>query len=375
MARTARANNRIDRTALMVCAVLSLIGVILPMPVRESIAGALRRTVLAPMVMLQERAELSRRAFLEHDAKMRTRDSVALRAMTADALESENARLRATIGLGSRLKWGFVPAEALRGRGVRDETSITLSAGSRAGVQKMSPVVAPEGLVGMVESVDPTMSQAELWTNPEFRVSAMSEDGTAFGIIQAHTGGSEVGGYLMEMRGVPFRTSIKPGTMVVSSGLGGVFPRGIPIGHVLGETKTLETWARTYLIRPAVFPSDVYSVMILRPERLSQGLDNVWAVGVVADSTVRKIVAAGDSMVQSAALAEARARQAAADSARRDSLRAVGISPDQTGVPATPGAPVTPLDSAARRRLQQRRDSIRRDSVRRADTTHLPTTI
>jgi rod shape-determining protein MreC len=328
------------------------------------------------MVMLQEQSELSRRAFLEHDTKMRTRDSVALRAMTADALQAENDRLRKVIGLGSRLKWGFVPAEALRGRGVRDESSITLSAGSRAGVQKMSPVVAPEGLVGLVESVDPTMSQAELWTNPEFRVSAMSKDATAFGIIQPHSGSgpSDVGGYLMEMRGVPFRTSIKPGTMVVSSGLGGVFPRGIPIGYVIGETKTAETWARTYLVRPAVFPSDVYSVMILQVERTTQGFDNVWAVGAAADSTVRKIVTEGDSMARSAALAEAQARQAAADSARRDSLRAAGVPLDQNGMPIAPQAPVTPIDTAARRRARQRRDSIRRDSLRR-DSTTLPNTI
>jgi rod shape-determining protein MreC len=376
VARTGRANTRIDRTVLAACAVLSLVGLILPMPVRESIAGALRRSVLAPMVMLQEQSELSRRAFLEHDAKMQIRDSIAVRAMTANALQAENDRLRLIIGLGSRLKWGFVPAEALRGRGVRDESSITLSAGSRAGVQKMSPVVAPEGLVGLVESVDPTMSQAELWTNPEFRVSAMSVDATAFGIIQPHSGGgaTEVGGYLMEMRGVPFRTSIKPGTMIVSSGLGGVFPRGIPIGRVIGETKTAETWARTYLVRPAVFPSDVYSVIILRVERTTQGFDNVWAVGAVADSTVQKIVTAGDSMARSAALAEAQARQAAADSTRRDSLRAAGVQLDQNGMPIAPPAPATPIDTAARRRAQQRRDSIRRDSLRR-DTTNLPTTI
>jgi len=318
------------------------------------------------MIMLQERAELSRRAFLEHDAKMEARDSVAMKAMTAVSLESENARLRSIIGLGGRLKWGFVPAEALHGRGVRDETSITLSAGSRAGVARMSPVVAPEGLVGMVESVDPTMSQAQLWTNAEFRVSAMSEDGSAYGIVQAHTGNG-VGSYLMEMRGVPFRTSIKPGTMIVSSGLGGVYPRGSPIGRVISEIKTVETWAQTYLIRPAVSPADVYSVMILRPERVTQGVDNVWAVGV-ADSAGRKIVVASDSMTRSAALAEAQARQAAADSIRRDSLRAAGITPEVPG--QTPPTPVKPGDTT--RPLH--RPPVRRDSTRR-DSTNLPTTI
>jgi len=367
VARTGRAHSRVDRIILAVCAGLSLVAIVLPAQVRESISAALRRSVLAPMVVLQEQSELSRRAFLEHDARMAKRDSVVVRALTADALEAENARLRELIGLGARLRWGFVPAEALRGRGVRDESSITLSAGARAGVQKLSPVVAPEGLVGVVDNVDPTMSQAELWTNSEFRVSAMAEDASAFGIVQAHAGtGTDAGKYLMEMRGVPFRTSIKPGTLIVSSGLGGVYPRGIPIGRVISETRTAESWARTYLIRPAVFPSDVYSVIILRPERAAEGVPNVWATGTVADSTVHKILVAGDSMARSAALAEAHARQAAADSARQDSLRAAGVVPP---APGTSPSTATPDSQRPPRRQPARPDSAKRD------TSHLPTTI
>ena len=254
MARLGRSNNRLDSTVLVACAVLSLIALVLPTQVREPIASGLRRGILAPMLRLQQRAEESRRALTSHDAVVSQRDSVAWRAMGVESLQTENTRLRAILGLGARLKWGFIPAEALHGRGVRDEFGVTLSAGSLASVQKLSPVVAPEGLVGVVDNVDPSISHAMVWTHPDFRVSAMSEDASAFGIVQAHLA-TGPGRYLMEMRGVPFRTSIKMGTMIVSSGLGGVYPRGIPIGRVLSETKTPETWARTYLIRPAVFPA------------------------------------------------------------------------------------------------------------------------
>lgn len=357
MARLGRSNNRIDSTVLVICAVLSLIALVLPTQVREPIASGLRRSILAPLLRLQQSAEETRRALTMHDSVVSRRDSIALREMGVGALETENARLREILGLGSRLKWGFVPAEALHGRGVRDEFGVTLSAGSRAGVLKLSPVVAPEGLVGVVDNVDPMISHAMVWTHPDFRVSAMSEDASAFGIVQPHLE-SGAGRYLMEMRGVPFRTSIKPGTMVVSSGLGGVYPRGIPIGRVIGETKTAETWARTYLIRPAVFPADVYAVMILRPDRATAGVDNVWAVGTIADSSVRKVVAAGDSLARTAALAEATARQAVQDSITRDSLRRAGV-PEQS---------IVPPDSLGR----VRRPILRRDSVR-VDTTHRDT--
>jgi rod shape-determining protein MreC len=193
----------------------------------------------------------------------------------------------------------------------------------------------------------------------------------------------------MELRGVPFRTSVKPGTLIVSSGLGGVYPRGIPLGRVIGETKTAETWARTYLIRPAVFPADVSSVMILKPDRVARGVDNVWAAGTVSDSTVRRIVAAGDSMARTAALEEARARQAVQDSIARDSLRRAGIVPTDTthapppttnAVPVTPAAPAptTGVPAVAVPRPvtpRPRRDSAAaRDTARpRRDSTVVPT--
>lgn len=356
MARLGNSNNRLDGTVLIVCAVLSLIALVLPTQVQQPIASGLRRSVLAPFLSLQKSAEGSRRALEGHDAVIDQRDSVAIRAMSVPALAAENTRLRDLLGLGSRLKWGFVPAEALHGRGSQDEFGVTLSAGSNAGVARLSPVVAPEGLVGVVDNVDPSISHAMVWTHPDFRVSAMSEDASAFGIVQAHLE-SGPGRYLLEMRGVPFRTSIRRGTLIVSSGLGGVYPRGIPIGRVLGETKTAESWARTYLIRPAVFPADVYAVMILRPDRASAGVDNVWAVGTVSDSSVRKIVVAGDSLARSAALAEATARQAAQDSATRDSLRKAGV-PESSIVPAAAPA-TTPI----------RRPVVPRDTTR-TDTTH-----
>ena len=64
---------------------------------------------------------------------------------------------------------------------------------------------------------------------PDCRVGARAVDGGGCGIVGAHRGG-EPERYLLEMRGVPMRSSLKPGALIVSSGLGGTFPRGIPVG-------------------------------------------------------------------------------------------------------------------------------------------------
>ena len=332
MPRPARTDTRVDLVFAAACGVAAFVCLILPAPMRNNAAAALRSTVVRPLASLQERAELSRRAFLAHDDALRLTDSVTLRAQRLTGVEDENERLRKLLGFGAAVKWGFVPAEALQGRGLGDATTITLSAGKRAGVEPLSPVVTPDGLVGMIERVDNSMSLAILWPHPDFRVSAMAADGSTFGIVTAHLGpGAER--YLLELRSVPMRTQLKAGAVIVSSGLGGVYPRGIPIGTVLSELKTLEGWARSYLVRPVVKLPDITSVMILKPERVRAGLENVWQLGSGTDSAMKRVIVAGDSinaMARAAAAAKAAALAPAPAPAATPMVPPPASAPDTT---------------------------------------------
>jgi len=376
VANAARLGNRVDAGLLIGCVLLSLVAVVVKQEDREPIAGALRRTMVAPLVGLQRGAERWRTAWASREQRQAVVDSLSLRAVNAAALKSENDHLRKLLGLGSRLQWGFVPAEALHNTTPGSEdlvTTLTLTAGSIAGIKKFSPVVAPEGLVGTIQTADPTMSIAILYTNPDFRASAVAADGTTFGIVYPHPGGgSGSDAYLLELRGVPTRSVLRPGAVIYTSGLGGTFPRGITIGTVVQELKTAEVWTRTYLLRPAVAPSHITSVLVLMPQRVTQGTGNVWGAAVNADSASRRIVAAGDSVGRQAAALEAQARAAVLDSVRRataDSVRrllgAMPVAPPGSA-PATPTAPTAPAvrdTSAARRPAAPRRDTTRPDTA------------
>ena len=376
MARAARFSGRLDTVVFAGCIILALVASALPDQMREPVASSLRRTLVAPLVGLQRSAEGWRAAWLESERKTLERDTIALQLAHAQALQLENDRLRKLLGLGSRLAWGFIPAEALHTSGRAEDviTTLTLTAGSKAGVSQYSPVVAPEGIVGLVQTVDPRMSIAILYSHPDFRVSAMSADGLAFGIVYPHLDvrpGRLAERYLLELRNVPFRSSLKPGTAIFSSGLGGAWPRGVLIGTVVDEVKESESWSRTYLIRPAVNPAHVTSVMILTPQRGSQGVGNIWANASQVESALKTIVAAGDSLARQAALAEAAARRAALDSARRagigDSMRPDSTAFDSLGRPRAgvarprvvrPRRDTTPIDST-RRDTTPRRDTAR----------------
>jgi rod shape-determining protein MreC len=352
---------------LVGCVVLSLVAVALPAESREPIAGALRRTVVAPLVGLQRGAERWRSAWATSERLQLVQDSLALRAVKSQALQLENDQLRKLLGLGSRLEWGFVPAEALHSTAPSEDlvTTLTLTAGSTAGIKRYSPVIAPEGLVGTIQTADPTMSIAILYTHPDFRASAMSADGAAFGIVYPHAdraGGGDA--YMLELRGVPTRVVLNPNSMIYTSGLGGTFPRGIAIGTIVRQIATAEVWTRTYLVRPAVTPSRVTSVLVLTAQRVTQGTGNIWGATVNADSATKRIAAAGDSLAKQAALLQAQARQAALDSMKRATIDSVRRSLGATPLPPLDSAAPGGAASAPVTRPAPRRDTTRPDSTR-----------
>ena len=322
MARAARSGTRFDVFVLVLCLALSVVALALPEGRRDSISGALRRTLMAPLVTVQRGAEQWRVAWMESERLALGRDSLAAAAADATALRLENNRLRGLLGLGSRLTWGMIPADAIKESGRPGDviTSLVLSAGRNAGIATYSPVVGPDGVIGLVQSADPTTSVVMLFSHPDFRVSAMTTDGTVFGIVYPHAA-SGTSGYLLELRNVVFRTLLKPGVEIITSGLGGTFPRGIPVGTVLAEIKTTEGWSRTYLLRPAVNPANVTSVMVMTPERAAQGVDNAWSTVAGADSAQKLLSLTTDSLALRAAAVEAARRRQSADSLRADSVR------------------------------------------------------
>ena len=350
MARAARFSSRIDVALFIVAVIASLIVIVLPGQMRDPIAESLRRSVVAPLVGMQSRAERWKSALAETDQRTAKFDTIASRAFQVYALQRENDQLRRLMGLGRQLGWGFVPAEALHQTSQEVVvTTLTLTAGSNAGVQRYNAVVAAEGVLGLVQTVDPTISVAILFSHPDFRASAMTADGTGFGIVYPHLGPDETR-YFLELRGVPLRYDVKPGTLILTSGLGGTFPKGIPIGVVVSALKTPEVWTKTYLVQPTVNPTSVTAAMVMTGKRAAAGVESVWKNVPAVDMAVRRIVAAGDSIIrQDSAAASAARTVAAADSARRAATR-VGDS--------------ARADSARRGTLGStpRRDSTRRDA-------------
>ena len=254
----------------------------LPQTYQTPIRRVIRGTVLTPFIWAQGEMETQAARSAAMRELRAQRDSLLAVVSAQASLGEENRQLRELLGLRGRASASFVPAELVRVGTPGGESSFLLDVGREDGVVVGSPVIAAGGLLGVVWEVGATSSQAIDWTHPDFRASAMTADGQAYGIVE-----SRRGRYREEDRlalvGAPFHTDVAAGTRVVTSGRGGVYPRGILLGTVAGVEAADTGWRKSYIVRPAVRPVAVTHVRVGGPGADAVGV--LWMGRAGADTT------------------------------------------------------------------------------------------
>lgn len=187
----------------------------------------------------------------------RLRREVAKQSMIQEEclrLRRENAALRESLEYKAKAAGEWEPAEVLSSGGGAAAVceTIRVGKGSLAGVRKGAAVAVPGGLVGRVTSVSPHTAEVALLTDPSVRVSCRIETGDkgmAHGILMGGDSDRLLLGHLSDAG------ALRPQTKVVTSGLGGVFPKGIEIGTLLLVTNGVRG------IEGEVLPSVDYSTL------------------------------------------------------------------------------------------------------------------
>jgi rod shape-determining protein MreC len=265
---------------LLAALILLGVGPTYQRPVRD----ALRNTVLRPFLLAQGQIVHRRGRTVDVGALRAQRDSLAAIVAAQASLSEENRQLRAALGLTPRLGASFVSASVLRTGLETAESTFIIDAGSEDGVRVGSPVFTADGLLGQVVEVDAHTAQAIDWTHGDFRVSAMTANGEAYGIIEPRRRQTREED-LLALTGSPFQTDVRPGRRVHTSGKGNQFPRGILIGTVIGIEEADTGWRKSYLIRPAVRPEAATHVLVGVAGSESSDLGDIWNVSAPPDTT------------------------------------------------------------------------------------------
>lgn len=194
--------------------------------------------------------------------KARLEEFASVQAEVTD-LRSENDQLKEIVGKEADLRdYNPIQATVIARNPDQWEEKIILNRGVSDGVELDMAVLTAQGLIGKVSLVTKTTSTVELVStqNPNYRVSAMvigGEDGI-FGLIE----GFDAERRELLLKRIDAEVEIEVGQQVVSSGLGGIFPKGLIIGEI--TEITIDEFGLTQLayVKPAADFTLLNHVMI-----------------------------------------------------------------------------------------------------------------
>lgn len=146
--------------------------------------------------------------------------------------------------------------------------TILLDRGSLEGIRRNQPALAPDGLVGRVVEVTPTSARVQLLTDPVSAVGGLIQRTRVTGIVSGNLGAGA------RVRYLPLMADVAVGDEVVTSGMGGVFPKGILIGRITSVERRSGALFQEATLQPAVDLSRLEEVLILTNLDVREGFES-----------------------------------------------------------------------------------------------------
>jgi len=170
-----------------------------------------------------------RKIYAVHDENLRLkaeRDRLLHWQAAARKLEAENRTLRGLLNFSAGTEASFIAARVVADAGGAFAHSLILNAGERAGVRKGQAAVTGDGLIGRVSGVGSRSSRLLLITDLNSRIPVVV-DTTRTRAVLAGTNADRP-----RLIHLPTGAVVAKGDRVVTSGHGGAFPQGLPVGVV-----------------------------------------------------------------------------------------------------------------------------------------------
>src|SRR5213592_1491122 len=175
--------------------------------------------------------------------------------------EGDLKRLRSLLGYADQFSMPTTMAQAVMLDTSGRFKSMILDRGSNAGIQVNDAVVNANGLIGRVVLTTKDLAKVQLVTDSNSSVGALVERTRRQGVIRGD------GGNGAQMYDVPSLADVQPGDTVLTAGIDGIYPKGIPIGTVVKAEKGQELF-KSIRLKPSVDFGSVEEVIILHTRKI-----------------------------------------------------------------------------------------------------------
>ncbi|ONX37506.1 rod shape-determining protein MreC, partial [Burkholderia cenocepacia] len=199
----------------------------------------LQRAALVPRDLFMGAADLAvTGAALRHENDdLRKRNlQLSTQANQAAVLTQENAHLRAVLELRQHIATQSTPVEIQYDTSDPFTQKIVVGQGSQQGIQDGSPVVSEDGVIGQVTRVFPLQSEITLVTDRDLAIPVQVLRTGLRSVIYGTPKGDS-----LDLRFVPTSADLVAGDELVTSGLDGVYPPGLPVAKVVRVDKLADT--------------------------------------------------------------------------------------------------------------------------------------
>jgi rod shape-determining protein MreC len=197
--------------------------------------------------------------FLRTELRERKREVARL-----TEVQLENERLRRLLAFRTTVEEEVVTARVIGADALGVSRSLAIDRGTLDGVRKGAAVLAPEGVVGQVLLAGRHASRLLLITDHNSGVDGVVQRSRAHGIVEGGLGG-ECG-----LKFVKRTERLEVGDLVVTSGMDGIFPKGVPIGHIAAIDRRGQGLFQSASVEPTVDFGRLEEVLVVRakPPRL-----------------------------------------------------------------------------------------------------------
>lgn len=206
------------------------------------------------------------KARMEEDAVRVRLAQQSLRAALVENLMLENERLRSMLYLSERTDLDGRAAEVLFETPDLYSQRLVVDRGLVHGVKEGSPVLDDLGVIGQVSRALPLTSEITLLTSEGFTVSIINARTGVFGVVYGNpSAGALGGGDALELRFMSHNADIEQGDLLISSGMDGIYPTGLPVARVVAIEKNPTDQFMKIWCLPVARVHNTRYVMLVKP--------------------------------------------------------------------------------------------------------------
>lgn len=190
------------------------------------------------------------------ELKKRNEELTAQVAELSEAQETAE-RLEKLVGLKSTYSLESTAARIIGSTGDAWTDSVIIDKGSASGFEVGMPVCSSGGVIGQIIEVSANTSTVRLITDDQSGVSAMIQGSRAQGVLKGQADGT------LRLEYVVSDAEVATGDIVITSGIGGTFPKGLPLGTVASIDRAPNAVYYTIVVRAASSAESNEEVLVI----------------------------------------------------------------------------------------------------------------